>query len=67
MKTLYAFLGGAVVGAAAALLFAPEKGDDLRSQIKDMLRRKGIIRCGADVDDLVEQISAQIEEVETER
>ena len=27
---LYAFLGGAIVGAGAALLFAPEKGADLR-------------------------------------
>ena len=25
-----AFLGGALVGTAAALLFAPEKGEDLR-------------------------------------
>ena len=25
-----AFIGGAVVGAGAALLFAPEKGEDLR-------------------------------------
>ena len=27
---LYAFLGGALVGAGAAILFAPEKGEDLR-------------------------------------
>ena len=32
---LAAFLGGAIVGAGSALLFAPEKGEDLREQIKD--------------------------------
>lgn len=37
---LYAFLGGAIVGAGAAVLFAPEKGEDLRRRIKDVLRKK---------------------------
>ena len=37
---LYAFLGGALVGAGAAILFAPEKGEDLRRRIKDLLRKK---------------------------
>ncbi|MBR6284473.1 MAG: YtxH domain-containing protein [Muribaculaceae bacterium] len=59
---LYAFLGGAVVGCAAALLFAPEKGSDLRSRIKDMLRKKGIDFSDDEVERLVRQISAQIEE-----
>lgn len=64
MKTLnilYAFLGGAVVGCTAALLFAPEKGSDLRTRIKEMLKKKGIDFSDDEVERLVRQISAQIE------
>ena len=42
-----AFLGGAIVGAGAALLFAPEKGSELRTRIADILRKKGIIALTA--------------------
>ena len=33
LSILAAFLGGAVVGAAAGILFAPESGEDTRSKI----------------------------------
>ena len=42
LNLLYAFLGGALVGCTAAILFAPEKGEDLRARIKTMLKSKGI-------------------------
>ena len=64
MKSLsifYAFLGGAIVGCAGALLFAPEKGTDLRERIKEMLKKKGIDVSDDEVERLVRQISAQIE------
>lgn len=57
---LYAFIGGAVVGCAAAMLFAPEKGDDLRARIKNLLKKKGLNFSDDDIDELVEQISAEI-------
>ena len=61
LSILYAFLGGAVVGCTAALLFAPEKGTDLRSRIKEMLKKKGIDFSDDEVERLVRQISALIE------
>jgi len=62
LNVIYAFLGGAIVGCAAALLFAPEKGSDLRTRIKDMLKKKGIDFSDDEVEQLVKQISAQIED-----
>ena len=62
LSTLYAFLGGALVGFTCALLFAPEKGEDLRTRIKELLKKKGIDFSDDEVEQLVRQISQQIEE-----
>lgn len=59
---LYSFLGGAVVGAGIAILFAPAKGEDTRKRIKDLLKKKGIDFTDDEVERLVDQISAQIEQ-----
>ena len=58
---LYAFLGGAVVGCATALLFAPEKGSDLRARIVAMLNKKGVKISDAEIDQLVAELSDSIE------
>ena len=42
LNVLAAFLGGAAVGAAIGILFAPEKGEDTRQKIAEILRKKGI-------------------------
>lgn len=59
---LYAFLGGAIVGAGAALLFAPEKGEDLRERIKTILKRRGICCSDSEIDLLVEQLTTEIDD-----
>lgn len=62
LSLLYAFLGGAILGCGLALLYAPESGNDLRTRIKEMLKKKGIDFSDDEVEQLVNQISAQIEQ-----
>ncbi len=62
LNILYAFIGGALVGAGAALLFAPEKGSDLRQRIKEILRKRGLICSDDEIDALVEQLTTEIDD-----
>lgn len=57
LNILYAFLGGAIVGCSAALLFAPEKGENIRAKICDLVRKKGIKISDAEVDALVAELA----------
>ena len=59
---LYAFIGGALVGAGAAILFAPEKGADVRERIAELLRKKGLLCSDSEIDALVEQLTTQIDD-----
>ena len=62
LSILYAFIGGAVVGAGAALLLAPEKGEDVRNRIAELLRKKGILCSDNENDALVEQLTTEIDD-----
>lgn len=59
LNILYAFLGGAIVGCGAALLFAPEKGEELRERIVKILKRKGIKISDEEVDALVAELTSE--------
>ena len=59
-NVLAAFLGGAAVGAAVGILFAPEKGKDTRSKIAEILRKKGIKLNYHEMENLVDEIAAEI-------
>jgi len=61
LNLLYAFLGGAIVGCGAALLFAPEKGEDVRRRIVNLLKKKGIKISDSEVDALVAELTGDAE------
>lgn len=60
LNLLVAFLGGAAVGASLGILFAPEKGEDTRQKIADILRKKGIRLNRNEMETLVDEIASEI-------
>lgn len=60
LNVLAAFLGGAAVGAAIGVLFAPEKGSDTRGKIAEILRKKGIKLNKDEMSSLIDEIAAEL-------
>ena len=63
LSIVAAFLG-VTLGAAAGILFAPEKGEETRRKIAEVLRKKGIRLNRAEMEDLVDQIAAEVKDAE---
>lgn len=61
-----AFLGGAAVGIACGLLFAPQKGEDTRERIVAALRKRGINLDRKQMDDLVDDIADELKSVDND-
>ena len=60
LSFLAAFLGGAAVGAACGILFAPERGEDTRSRIAEAIRKRGIKLNGKELENLVDDIADEL-------
>ena len=63
LSILAAFLGGAEDGAACGILFAPEKGEDMRSRIAEAIRKRGIRLNGKELESLVDDIAEELSAV----
>ena len=60
MNFVIGFISGAAIGATCGLLFAPEKGSDLREKIAEALRKRGIRLNRQEMANLVDELAEEI-------
>lgn len=57
---IFAILGGAIAGAAAALLLTPSKGEDVRESIKDYVKSICPHKKASKVQEIADRIAEEI-------
>ena len=57
-----AFLGGAAVGGALGVLFAPQSGEETRRKIAAALEKRGIKLGEDDLNDFIDEIKSTASE-----
>lgn len=55
-----AVIGGIAIGAACGILFAPEKGDDMRAKIAEAIRARGLKLNRKEMENLVDDITDEL-------
>lgn len=58
-----ALLGGAIAGAATALLFAPKSGKELRKQIAEIAREQGAKLNKEELEALIAKVVAKVKDL----
>lgn len=61
--TIGAFIGGALMGFTAAILFAPQRGEDLRRRIKEKLSEHSLILSDSEVDELIARLEEESDDI----
>ncbi len=61
-KLIAAFVGGALAGAAAALLLTPKNGAEVRAEIVDLAHKKGVILKKEDIEAFVNKVLAKVKD-----
>lgn len=59
---LGAFIAGALIGAGAAILYAPMKGQDLRTLLKKKFSEHSIILSDVEVDEMIARLELDNED-----